>query len=297
RYFDAMAPWQLQKEGKTDRLNTVLNVSLEAIRVAASLLQPVMPNKMKEIRKDFGVLFQNVALFGSMNIYDNVALPLRERTDASEDEIRAGLQVDDLECFGTLTGEVDQPLFTFVGRMSQQKGVDLLLEVVESLVHEELQPQMIFLGKGDPQYEDELIRMTSERAMHGRVCFFRGFNPEFANRIYAAGDFFVVPSRYEPCGLTDFIAQLFGNVPIVHHVGGLVKVINNVTGLAFRKNLPGGIIDAFKRALLLYEDKPRLRQIQLEAVREITRHYTWEKVKDKYLQLYRRAKVLQVNKQ
>jgi len=55
RYFDTMAPWQLQKEGKTERLNTVLNVSLEAIRVAAALLQPVMPNKMKEIRKAVGV--------------------------------------------------------------------------------------------------------------------------------------------------------------------------------------------------------------------------------------------------
>ena len=74
------------------------------------------------------------------------------------------------------------------------------------------------------------------------MCFLQGYSTELANRVFAAGDFFVVPSRYEPCGLTDFIAQLFGNIPIVHHVGGLVKVIDGVTGLAYRGNSPDDLL-------------------------------------------------------
>ncbi len=60
-----------------------------------------------------------------------------------------------------------------------------------------------------------------------------GFSPSFAQKVYAAGDFFLIPSRYEPCGLTDFYAQLAGNVPIVHRVGGLVKTIDDKFGFSY----------------------------------------------------------------
>ena len=110
-----------------------------------------------------------------------------------------------------------------------------------------------------------------------------------ANRIYGAGDFFIVPSRYEPCGLTDFIAQLFGNIPVVHHVGGLVKVKDGVTGIAYQGDSPDDLLDALLRALAVYVDPILRRKIQLQAVEEIARKYTWTKVMKKYLELYRQA--------
>ena len=125
------------------------------------------------------------------------------------------------------------------------------------------------------------------------MCFLKGFSPELANRIYAAGDFFIVPSRYEPCGLTDFIAQLFGNIPVVHHVGGLVKVKDNVTGITYSGDSPDDLLEALVRALALYVDTPQKRKIQLQAVEEIVLKYTWTKVMRKYLELYREARETQ----
>ncbi|MFW2366565.1 MAG: glycogen synthase [Desulforhopalus sp.] len=199
-----------------------------------------------------------------------------------------------VEFFGGLDGDVEQPLFTFIGRLNEQKGVDLLLGVIEELMAEDPQPQLLVLGRGDTLLETQLIRLTEDSSLQGRVGFLQGFSPELANRIYAAGDFFIVPSRYEPCGLTDFIAQLFGNIPVVHHVGGLVKVVDNVTGLAYMDGFPDDLFGALRRALDLYQDKQRLRRIQLQAVQEIEHRYTWEKVKYKYLELYRQARKSQL---
>jgi len=115
-----------------------------------------------------------------------------------------------------------------------------------------------------------------------------------ANRVFAAGDFFILPSRYEPCGLTDFIAQLFGNIPIVHRVGGLVKVIDGVTGLAYEENTPEDLLEALERALILYDNEGLKRRIQGQAVKEIEQKYTWSKVMRKYLELYQKARVQQL---
>jgi len=159
---------------------------------------------------------------------------------------------------------------------------------------QEKQMQLLVLGSGDTKFEAQLVRLTTEKMLEGRVCFLQGFSPEIANRVYAAGDFFVIPSRFEPCGLTDFIAQLFGNIPVVHHVGGLVKVIDNVTGLAYTGQFPDDLFNGLRRALDLYKDKPRLRRMQRCAVEEIRRHYTWDKVMHKYLDLYQQAIKTQV---
>ena len=214
--------------------------------------------------------------------------------DALLEELRPGASLPDVQCFGSLAGDAAQPLFTFIGRLSEQKGVDLLLEEAEELMVQEKQMQLLVLGSGDTKFEAQLVRLTTEKSLEGRVCFLQGFSPEIANRVYAAGDFFVIPSRFEPCGLTDFIAQLFGNIPVVHHVGGLVKVIDNVTGLAYTGQFPDDLFNGLRRALDLYKDKPRLRRMQRCAVEEIRRHYTWDKVMHKYLDLYQQAIKTQV---
>jgi len=108
--------------------------------------------------------------------------------------------------------------------------------------------------------------------------------------IYASGDFFVIPSRYEPCGLTDYIAQLFGNIPVVHHVGGLVKVEDGRTGIAYKEGSAEALHAALERSLRLFEDKTTLRAIQRAAVEEIRMKYTWDVVKKQYLALYNKAK-------
>ena len=198
--------------------------------------------------------------------------------------------VDGVEIYGSLEKESSQPLLTFIGRLSEQKGVDHLLVAVERLFGEHQHGQMAILGTGSEFMEAAILSLAAKKTMHGRICFLRGFSSTLANALYAAGDFFVIPSRYEPCGLTDYIAQLFGNVPVVHHVGGLVKVLDGKTGIAYGESSPEALQGALQRGLQLYEDKKGLRDMQRAAVAEIRNNHTWDVVKKGYLALYEKAK-------
>ncbi len=204
--------------------------------------------------------------------------------------VAAQTAIDGSELYGTLEKEAVQPLFTFVGRLSEQKGVDHFLEAIEKLFLQHEHGQAVIFGSGSEYMEASILSLAAKKTMHGRICFLRGFSPKLANLIYAAGDFFVIPSRYEPCGLTDYIAQLFGAVPVVHHVGGLVKVQDGKTGIAYGEGSADALCEALDRALRLFEDKKRLRTMQRVAVSEIRKKYTWDVVKGHYLALYGKAK-------
>jgi starch synthase len=197
---------------------------------------------------------------------------------------------EDVQRFGFLDEDPEQPLFTFIGRLSDQKGVDILIGAVQLFLATDSSARFVCLGSGGKREEDALAHIAGHEHHAGRVCFIRRFDPKLANRIYAAGDFFVIPSRYEPCGLTDYIAQLFGNVPVVHHVGGLVKVIDGETGFAYRDNTPEQCAEAMQRALAAFADRPLLRRLQKQAVDRIYRHHTWAEVMKDYLQLYRQSR-------
>ncbi len=205
-----------------------------------------------------------------------------------------GVIFDGVQCFGSVEKNVHQPLFTFIGRLSEQKGIDILMAVLGELLQRHPEVQVLIFGTGASEINASLIRLTEQQEFFGRVCFLQGFSPEMANRVYAAGDFFVIPSRYEPCGLTDFIAQLFGNIPIVHHVGGLVKVVDGVTGIAYRGDSPDDLLNALERALVVYRNEKLKRKMQLQAVRAIEHNYTWSKVMRKYLELYSKARKQQL---
>jgi starch synthase len=208
-------------------------------------------------------------------------------------EIAGGGDLHGVDRFGTLGIKLEYPLFTFIGRLNEQKGVETLVDVLTVLLEEDECIQMLILGSGGEDLESRLISLAENERLRGRICFLRGFGSSLANKIYAAGDFFIVPSKYEPCGLTDFIAQLFGNIPVVRHVGGLVKVKDGITGIAYQGDSPDDLLDALSKALVVYTDPPLRRQIQLQAVEEITRKYTWTKVMKKYLELYREARKMQ----
>jgi starch synthase len=202
--------------------------------------------------------------------------------------------IDGVHCFGTVKKDVNLPLFTFIGRLSEQKGIDILMSILEELLRRHAEVQVVIFGTGANDINVALMNLTMRKELFGRVCFLQGFSPEMANKVYAAGDFFVIPSRYEPCGLTDFIAQLFGNIPIVHHVGGLVKVVDGVTGIAYRGDSPQDLLEALERALTLYHNATLKRKMQLQAVKIIEQKYTWTKVMRKYLELYSKARKQQL---
>ncbi len=205
--------------------------------------------------------------------------------------IGKGQMPGDLEVIGSLEENEKLPLFTFIGRLSEQKGVDILSIALNNFMQRHSDCQALLLGNGDAVEERRIRELSAVAGLAGRICFLRGYSPRVAKQVYAAGDFFVIPSRYEPCGLTDYIAQLFGNIPIVHHVGGLVKVVDGKTGLAYR----GGTEElekALERAIALFSAPKMLRSMQQEAVMRIREKHTWNQVMQAYQQLYEKARLL-----
>ncbi len=197
--------------------------------------------------------------------------------------------------YGILNNTPDLPLFTFIGRLSSQKGIDLLIDSLQQMLKDEDGFQVVLLGTGEKEKEEWLAELATQKENQGKVCYIQGYAPKLANEIYAAGDFFLIPSEYEPCGLTDFIAQLFGNIPIVHYVGGLVKVRNEETGFTYKNQDSEELVSVMRKAIKMYSSRPdRIRQIQKAAVNMIRKNHTWKKVVSRYAELYKRAMVMRL---
>jgi starch synthase len=205
-------------------------------------------------------------------------------------------QTPGVQVYGSLDDAAGRPLVTMIARLTLQKGVDRFIGAVRQLLSDKpvkSDSDLLFLalGTGDPRYEDDLKQLAQDPRFRGRAAVAVGYSPSLANRIYAAGDFFVNPAEFEPCGLTDYMAQLMGNVPVVHFVGGLVKVQDGVTGYGYVPHTDEALAETLRRAIATFRQRPdeHLRIIQ-QAIQTIHERYTWDKVLERgYLPLYEKA--------
>jgi len=176
----------------------------------------------------------------------------------------------------------DGPLFGIVARLVQQKGLDLVAAVAHGIV--ERGGQVAILGLGDPEIEHVLSRAA--RRHRDDLAVLVGFNEPMARRIIAGSDFFLMPSRFEPCGLTQMQAQRYGALPIAHAVGGLVDTIEDgVTGLLFSELTVDGLATACRRAFDVFADRTRLAAMRHVAM---ARCFSWSTAAAEYAALYRR---------
>jgi starch synthase len=182
------------------------------------------------------------------------------------------------------------PLAGIVSRLSDQKGLDLVVKAMDELAS--LGLNIVVLGKGEEYYH----RALADRAKRhrGRISVTIGFEEPLAHLIYAGSDFFLMPSQYEPCGLGQMIALRYGSVPVARRTGGLADTIVDYdhlagkgTGFLFRDYTPGAFLDAVKRALCVYSDRSRLASL---VRRSMQQDFSWGRSAEKYLELYRRAK-------
>lgn len=177
----------------------------------------------------------------------------------------------------------DFPVFGLVARLSTQKGIPLVLEMIEQFL--ERQMQLVILGTGDKKYELELLKYKTEKYAPW-ISINLSFDEKLARHIYAAADFFLIPSQYEPCGLTQMIAMAYGAIPIATKVGGLADTIkNNVTGFLFKEPTHKHFDEALNRALLVWQDKPMYHTIQKRLLRQ---DFSWDKSAEKYAEVYKR---------
>ena len=173
------------------------------------------------------------------------------------------------------------PLFGQVGRMTRQKGVDLVLQAAASIVPS---GQLAILGSGDRELEQALAQLA--RRHPGRVAVQVGFDEGLAHLIEAGADLFLMPSRYEPCGLNQMYSQRYGTPPIVHATGGLADTVEDGTnGFAFRRFAAEDLVEAVGRALRCYGRPAAWRAVQRAGME---RDFSWSAAARRYADLYRK---------
>ena len=180
------------------------------------------------------------------------------------------------------------PLFAMVTRMDQQKGADLVLEALRQLAEtfSELAWQAILLGTGTSNLEAEAKRLEADYPQ--RVRGVLRIDTQLTRRIYAGADMILIPSRYEPCGISQMIAMRYGCVPIGRATGGLCDTIRDAdqtkaTGFLFEEANPRALLLAIQRAISIYTDRRRWRRLQHYGM---TADFSWENSARQYLRLY-----------
>lgn len=180
----------------------------------------------------------------------------------------------------------DIPLIGMVTRLTPQKGVDLLEQVMDKLM--ECDIQLIVLGTGYPDYEN--FMRYCEYAHHDKVRSCIMFSSSLAQKIYAGADMFLMPSRSEPCGLAQMIALRYGTIPIVHAVGGLKDTVHPFeagsgtgNGVTFQSFNAYDMLDAIYRSMTIWYDKDQLKTILRNGM---TGDYSWNASADEYIRIY-----------
>ncbi len=187
----------------------------------------------------------------------------------------------------------DVPLLANIGRLADQKGFDLIAEVMPRLA-ESLDAQWVLLGTGEPHYEGMMQRLAAEHPE--RVAVRVGFSNDLAHRIEAGADMFLMPSRYEPCGLNQMYSLQYGTVPIVRETGGLADTITNTTESTLAAGTANGFsfADASAYALSMAIDKAVHAYRQPEVWDRLVstgmrQDWSWDRSARQYVELYERT--------
>lgn len=175
------------------------------------------------------------------------------------------------------------PLFAVVSRLVHQKGIDLTIQATETIVRQG--GQIVVTGQGESRLEGELGDLAARYP--GKVGVKIGYDEQLAHRVYAASDFLLMPSRFEPCGLTQMYAQRFGSLPVAHQTGGLVDTIEDgVTGFLFREPSLAAMLNAVYRSIDTFNSPRRLGAMRRAAM---TKRFGWQRSAKKYADIYESA--------
>jgi starch synthase len=260
--------------------------------VHADRLTTVSPTYAREITTpEFGCGVEGVLrtraadLSGILNGVDyghwdpatDAALPARfdARDLGGKAVCKAALQRE----FG-LDARTDAPLIGIVSRLSEQKGLDLALAALPALRAEGV--QLAILGSGDAPLERAFADAAA--AHPGQVGVHIGYDETLAHRVIAGADLILVPSRFEPCGLTQLYGMRYGTLPLVRRVGGLADTVDDASGFIFEAADASSLIEAARRAVLTLREPARWRAMQQTAM---ARDHSWSAAAARYLALYR----------
>lgn len=222
---------------------------------------------------DFSGKFDNRKfLIELLKTPDNTELPQAKRF------------LSDIEFFGHLDDETSKSVyFVYHGRIVWQKGINLFLQASEEILKRHQNVKIIVCGQGEQSIEDTVRKFAENH--QGRAVYIKGYNQSLSRLVVAASDFAAMPSHFEPCCLEDFIAQLYGTIPIAHATGGLQKIIHGKTGFLYKPNTQQMLSQQMEKAIELYHEN-KIQQMQIYAFGYVQTEYCWNKVIEKYLKYF-----------
>ena len=179
-------------------------------------------------------------------------------------------------------------MFGNISRLTEQKGIDIQLGALEEMLSTDM--QFVLLGSGSPGFEKAYTRLAQRYP--GKAAIHIGFDQGLSHRIEAGSDFYLMPSRFEPCGLNQMYSLRYGTLPIVRATGGLDDSVidiaedpENANGIKFREYSARALAKAVRKALVLYHDSDLMAHYRANAFR---RDFSWERTAAEYEQFYRR---------
>jgi starch synthase len=288
--------WIYRTEGGIEFYNTAS--SLKSGLVFSDAISTVSPRYAQEIQTpEFGERFDGLLrarrgdLFGILNGVD-----YDEWNPATDKFISAHFSPDDLsgkrECkrdllknFG-LPEDLDRPLIGCISRLSDQEGFDLILDIARPMLDRGV--AFVLLGSGAEAYERAFQQLRDARPQ--QVGVYLGFSNELAHKIEAGADMFLMPSRFEPCGLNQMYSLKYGTVPIVRAAGGLDDTIENFdratrrgNGFKFYDYYSQQLLEKVYEALMVYSDRDAWRALMLNGMRQ---DFSWDASARRYVELF-----------
>ncbi|MDP2904282.1 MAG: glycogen synthase GlgA [Methylovulum sp.] len=195
----------------------------------------------------------------------------------------------DLQKKSALPENGQVPVVALISRLVEQKGIDMVIDCLPEMMT--MPMQFVLLGAGDKDYEKRLQNLA--RLYPDKIALTLGYNEALAHTIEAGADIFLMPSRFEPCGLNQMYSQRYGTIPIVRKTGGLADTVidaipetiadGTATGVVFSEASAGTLIEAIKRAMLLYTNRDAWNKMQIDAMQK---DFSWQRSAEQYLALY-----------
>ena len=289
---DVGLPWALYNHRHLewyDRMNY-----LKGGLTFSDMVTTVSPTHAHELRTPFGGFGLHDTFIGLRDRFVGIVNGIDQRVwdPATDKQITSHYTADTLEvkkkckaslqrAFG-LKQRANIPIFAMSARLTYQKGLELILGYNDYFA---LDGQFLFLGAGDPKYMEELTELAGRAP--GRIACEFNFTDRLEHRLMAGADMCLMPSQYEPCGLTQMRAQRYGTIPVARRVGGLADTIEDgVTGFLFDGYTSEEFMHAAVRALDHYHDPVAWRGMMREAM---SRNFGWERSEARYRDVYRRA--------
>ncbi len=269
--------------------------SLATAIKCASVVTTVSPNYLNEIN-NFGYglesLFNQVRhkSKGILNGIDtevwNPATDKMLLANYSIKNVEKGKKENKEELCKQFNLDSTKPLFSFIGRLLEEKGADLLPHAAALALSENFKEiNILVLGSGSGEIESQLSHLFT--SFKGNYNVYIGYNEELAHLIYAGSDFLLMPSRVEACGLNHMYSYRYGTIPIVRRTGGLKDTVidfeDNGNGICHDQASVTDICYSIQRALKLYKDKKSLKNLQIKGMNI---DHSWERVCQEYIEIY-----------